>query len=266
METKYKIHASYIFFILIAVIIGLITVKWSGIPDLANLITFALTVTSLVLAVLAIGYSVYSNTSFTQNISTMTTAAQDVSKTATELSNMTGALSQKVEVIPSRIELLEGKMSERFDLMLLEGGLKKSGQVENIESADAKGHDPQKIEDAVPIKYSTFLEKSSYAGLLTLYCCIKAYKTKKAFNLKDYFKTIDWGDDSFYAGLLGALRSVGVIDFTVNEGIYNVTFIDERFNKPTIVDFVKQGIKNEKDEAMKALITKGFDGTDIYFK
>ena len=71
METEYKIHTGYVFFILIAIIIGLVTVKWSEIPKLVDYLTFALTATSLALAVLAIVYAMYSNTSFSQTISTL---------------------------------------------------------------------------------------------------------------------------------------------------------------------------------------------------
>jgi len=44
-----KIHFGYIFAILIAIIVGLITVKWSDIPSLASYLNFALGVASLVL-------------------------------------------------------------------------------------------------------------------------------------------------------------------------------------------------------------------------
>ena len=40
-----KVHAFYILLILGAVIVGLVTVAWLAIPQLAELITFALTVT-----------------------------------------------------------------------------------------------------------------------------------------------------------------------------------------------------------------------------
>jgi hypothetical protein len=62
MEEKYKIHIGYIFSILLAAIIILVTVKWGEIPRLVELIAFALTLTSLVLALIAIAYAVYSNT------------------------------------------------------------------------------------------------------------------------------------------------------------------------------------------------------------
>ena len=59
-----KIHFGYIFSILIAIIVCLVTVKWSDIPSLASYFNFALGVASLVLAVLAIVYAFLANNSF----------------------------------------------------------------------------------------------------------------------------------------------------------------------------------------------------------
>ena len=74
METKYKIHVFYILSILIAIIIILITVRWSEVPKLVDYITFALTVTSLALALLAIIYSMYSNTTLSETVSSIGTS------------------------------------------------------------------------------------------------------------------------------------------------------------------------------------------------
>src|SRR5256885_13949970 len=104
MEEKYKIHAFYILTILIAVIIILLTIRWTGIPNLVEYITFALTLTSLVLAALAIIYAFYSNSSFSQNISTLNNVSRDVSDTAKELSKATNNLSLQIESIPSQLE------------------------------------------------------------------------------------------------------------------------------------------------------------------
>src|SRR5437773_2456443 len=78
MDEKHKIHAFYILLILGSVIVGLVAVKWSTIPSLPELITFALTITSLVLAVLAIVYAYVSNSSSAQTTARLTDAAEDI--------------------------------------------------------------------------------------------------------------------------------------------------------------------------------------------
>src|ERR1051325_1597259 len=112
MEEKYKIHAIYILGILLAIIVILVTVRWAEIPALAQYISFGLTFASLLLAILAIAYSVYSNSLFSQNISSLNTASHDISNAANDISQATKNLGQKIDVIPSSIERVEGKVIE----------------------------------------------------------------------------------------------------------------------------------------------------------
>jgi hypothetical protein len=60
MDERYKIHAAYILFILVTIIVLLISVRWGGIPTLADKLSFSLTFASLVVGLLAFAYAVYS--------------------------------------------------------------------------------------------------------------------------------------------------------------------------------------------------------------
>ena len=78
MNKDYKIHSFYILLILVSIIIGLVSVNWSQVPKLVEYITFALTVSSLILAILAIVYSVYSNSSISELMGEISIATKDV--------------------------------------------------------------------------------------------------------------------------------------------------------------------------------------------
>jgi len=117
MEEKYKIHSFYILLILSAIIIVLITIKWAEIPKFADYVTFALSVTSLSLAFLAIIYSIYSNTSFTQNLSTLERSTTLLTSTSTDLSIATADLKSKVEDIPGIIKTVSEKVDQTHDLI-----------------------------------------------------------------------------------------------------------------------------------------------------
>lgn len=116
MEGKYKVHAFYILTILVSIIVILITIEWSGIPNLAEKLSFALTLASLILAVFAIAYAVYSNTTFSQAVSTLNTVSSDVSNTARQVSNAASELEREIKVIPSKLEIMEVKVGETNDL------------------------------------------------------------------------------------------------------------------------------------------------------
>jgi hypothetical protein len=116
MEEEYKIHTFYILLILISIIIGLITVKWSDIPKLVEYMTFALSVTSLVVGILAISYGVYSTSTFFQSSSAISTASTEITANSTQLTRTTEELARKVGEIPS---LLVGVKTRIDDTHLL---------------------------------------------------------------------------------------------------------------------------------------------------
>jgi predicted PurR-regulated permease PerM len=112
MDAKYKIHAFYIIGILLSIIVVLLTNNSSGIPNLGEKISFALTLASLILAVLAIGYAVYSNATISQTTSILNDASRNISNTATDISKAAQDLVLRVEEIPTRLDSVEGKVVE----------------------------------------------------------------------------------------------------------------------------------------------------------
>ena len=97
MEKNEKTHICYIFGILMVSIILLVTVKWSKVPSLTEMISFALTVCSLTLALLAIVHGIASNAGFTRNLQKMGDATQAVSQTASQINEKLRNVSQLQE-------------------------------------------------------------------------------------------------------------------------------------------------------------------------
>src|SRR5260370_8324872 len=120
MDEKARIHAFYVLLILGAIIILLITVRWSAIPRLPELITFALTVTSLVLAVLAIVYAYLSNFSSQQTTVRLADAAETIVKSAEDVRQATGQLTGQVASIPG---LVPSSTDRRTRLTLSSGSI-----------------------------------------------------------------------------------------------------------------------------------------------
>lgn len=71
-----KVHETYIAVFLLAAIVLALTLSWYDNPHLAELISFSATIASLILAVLAIGYAVYSGTGFERSMGQVILAAQ----------------------------------------------------------------------------------------------------------------------------------------------------------------------------------------------
>ncbi|ODW53216.1 hypothetical protein BBL88_16175 [Vibrio parahaemolyticus] len=167
MEEKYKIHAFYILAILTSIIIILISVEWSTIPGLRDYISFALTVFSLGLAVIAIIYSMYSNTSLSSSLSLLEGSSIKLSNTSDSLSSSTEELAMSINKIPLAIEKVESRVSATHDI------------VKNLELSTAPPEAKGKI--STEFTHETidrFVDNMSYNGLITIYILNFSYRNK----------------------------------------------------------------------------------------
>src|SRR5437763_1224208 len=117
MTTLEKTHVGYVAAILIAVIVVLLTVRFATVPNLSERLTFGLTITSLVLAVLAIAYTVYSQSSFARNATVLNDAAKEVSTTSNALSHVVDNLARKTDLIPNHLQTIEEMIIESRGMM-----------------------------------------------------------------------------------------------------------------------------------------------------
>ena len=81
-------------------IIGLVTVNWVKIPNLVEYIAFAATLVSIVLGLLAIIYAFFSNSTFSMNISALSSIAQQISNNSNTLKEAVLAVQHHAEEIP----------------------------------------------------------------------------------------------------------------------------------------------------------------------
>jgi len=152
--------------VLTAIIIVLLAVKWSDIENLANTLNFALTLTSLVLAVIAIIYAIVANSAFAGTVSHIDAAASNI--------------RDMVKEIPEKLNVIVQKTSDVHQL------------IANAASPQAKpaAQPPHLAEENAAIRNfaiaitEEFLRASSWNGLKLLYVCRSCCERKVAFDLK----------------------------------------------------------------------------------
>lgn len=208
MEEKYKVHAFYILLILCGLIIGLVAVKWHQIPDLPGLISFALTITSLVLAILAIVYAYVSNFSFQQTTVGLSRAADDVLKSAQQVRAATQQLGEQVQTIPPLLSSV-GERVERTHALMLEYSSKQDTSTPKLqESASTR------TEELV----DRFLVGSSITGLFTLLAMKHSLETRRAVPLTVLADTVSPVGGDYPYGFLVASDSAGFLTYTLESG------------------------------------------------
>lgn len=172
METKLiKIHATYIISILLAIIVLLLSVKWAKISGLVEYITFALTLSSLILAVLAIVYSMVSNNSFNNIIHSLNFSSKQLESASEGINESNRILLKEIRRIPDAIDNVDKNVSSTR--MILE-----NLSLKDAIKSDADVLEPTKLNDNV---IKSFLLNSPIRGLQSLYCMVLSYNTKTAF-------------------------------------------------------------------------------------
>lgn len=203
MNREYKIHAFYVVAILLVVIIGLATSRWGDNPKLVEYLNFAATLTSLVLAVLAIVYAFLSNASISNSVAEIGEAAKGIAKVAGDVSGASTALSAKIDSIPPQLETVTNKVNE---LLLTSGSV-------GIDSAERLSKTER---DAANIIVDIFVEQSNVAVWVAAYAFFRAFKAKREVVLKDIVDDVDFGGfiQSFHLGVLTTMHATGLLGFS----------------------------------------------------
>jgi hypothetical protein len=220
-----RIHVTYVLGILLAVIVILATVKWGAIPELVSYMSFALTVASLLLAALAIGYSIYSNGALTTSLFKIGQSADDISLSSQRVAMAADRLGEKVETIPGMMDGVSRRMEETHALM--KGYAERASSTPETKvatktetQADAKP--PQRV---VP---QGFLMGGSILGNLILLACSLSFKKKTAFQFSQLAEKVPALKQGDYAhGYVVASAAAGVLSFNAAKGVWTISSFND---------------------------------------
>ncbi len=246
MRNNIKIHFIYIIGILLAIIVTLLTVNWSGKDDLVKQISFAASISSIILAALAIIYAFFSSSSLTNTIGLFTNASNDLDKNAQIISEISSELSAKVGEIPEQI----AGMRERVEALPSE--IKEITKFATAHPGDIG--ETIKRDDLIDALFKI----SSLRGLEALFIVTMANDTNYAFILEDVDKGIKGGGSAeYYYGFITAIASIGLIAFTIKNNLLNITQVNDKI-KGQIREVAFSRAKRLNEENADSLIDVDF--------
>jgi len=245
METKYKIHAFYVLFILVTTIVVLLSVKWGDIPSLVQYFSFALTMSSLLLAILAIIYSFYSNSSNSQNVSVLNNLSQQIAQSASLVSFASDKISQQVEILPSHLMSVQEKVEETQNL--IKEYAEQASSITSKKVSDPSMMPPKMAED--------FLTISSLLGLELLYAFELGLLKHKEFtlDLEDFCSSLNITSKHYLFGFAIALLATGVFSGSTKKRNINVTSINPHLKNKIKQTLISRAEKSDKDIKQKKL-------------
>jgi hypothetical protein len=193
-------------------------VKWGDIPGLKDYISFALTVFSLGLAVLAIVYSMYSNSSLTTSLNLLESSSKKLSNTSDSLTNVTQDLHKSVSDIPESLDRVHGEMTKTRDVVSqLSGGIQIPVRTQN----DSE----QRVEYVDEI-----LSKLPPYGIAIVTIFVLANQNHFKIDHSIHMKSFSHLDLSYFHGVYVTLKAAGIIDGIRNDGGYTCTYYHSSLN------------------------------------
>jgi len=238
-----KIHYRYAISYLISAIILLLALSYYQVPDLVNKLSFALTLSSLLLAILAIFYTVAAAYKQDSQLSKLIETHSELKAAAKEIRTVSENLNSTLNVFPSHFEEISSKIDDIAEKYA-------SPNLENLPhgiKADKSSHIIDlKIDKALLAKMVANLQ---YRAMLVLYIFFQSsYKSKNI----EYTALSALGISSDYAiGFLNGFGATGLIDFKIHKKTIIPTLCSDIIydNLKSLIDLVINALeKGEKDQ------------------
>lgn len=200
-------HAWYVTGILLALLIGSISVQWAGIKDLAGVVSFALGLASLLLALIAIVQVITSSGSAEHSLGAIRETASELGTLASSINDGTIRLESVVHSV------LETNNQNRDELVALRDEVlaKNISAQENINDASSENNPESPFER----------EKLTYGPALAIYTFLRALQAEKEFVINDIKFELEESANNMHklffssviSGILSGIRTVGVFEY-----------------------------------------------------
>lgn len=217
-----KIHFLYVVGILVAIIIAISTLRLSDNQNFTSIISFAGTITSIILSVLAIFITVLSNDSLSNLMerirglidvinpakNKIDESSDKIEKTIKQLSETNSELKETSKSIEEMVQNLKKDVCDRF----------KCIEEKFNEFLNSQNNSDDSTLENCQLNVEAFLNSSSFYGLRLLYCCLLLKEREKPLKLKDFCAEDNSRNRMYYAwGFLVAAKSAGYISCKKNK-------------------------------------------------
>jgi hypothetical protein len=199
MKSAFSIHARYVIAFLVVTIIALLALTWSREDELVRYVSFAASITSLVVGILAILYAFYSNATLAGTLSGIRDAAGSVVAATDELR------TQMLD-IPGALRGVEERVTETREMLAV---LTKTTGVPQEPVVDSEGDERPRH----------FLSVMSAAGKLLLHAFKLALEKGQDMDLAKYQEITSVAPGLEYnRGILVAAAAGGLLDYEDSPG------------------------------------------------
>lgn len=233
---------SYIYYASILTLLGIVAFSnaFYGNRDVLDFVSLASALISIILAVVTILYSFYSNSQSAGQIETLNNAAKSVEKATLSYSESAESLQENINKIIAAVNRVEAKTDRLIGM--------------TSDSVSGTGANQVLIKNFnIDTYIKEYIDLSSPIGTIAMYACIKSKDKNKDWNL-DLF--VSENNQFYCSGFLISTTSAGFITLTIDFSNGNVSvsdyigiikgYIYSKISKSVFADDL-QNIKNNID-------------------
>lgn len=245
-----KVHVYYISGLLIFIIIELITyvcINNDHTDQIVGYISFASTISSLFLSVVAIIYAIVSNNQGEAQYQKIDKVSDRISISVDKFLSMSESLSQKIIYISSQLE--DVKKTTSYSKNIMENYIIK--QQSNVHSSNVlseqidgefdKSNTPAKLVENI---IDGFINTGSYFGNIVLLACVFSYKKQQPFSTEE----INPEFSKYLYAYIVASTALGVVSTRVEKDKFVVYSVLPTL-EVKIIHYIENFISNSAPEA-----------------
>lgn len=252
-----RLHLGYICGICIFLIVEFATyicIQSDHSVEIVSYISFALTLSSLILSVVAIIYAIVSNNKGEVQYGKIDTASSKITDSVSEFSKKSEELTQGLSDVLTKLDEVKNISIETRDNVsqMNRAGLNNpkdsqsdikqslsSDQVDNtttdeVEKEDGIDIEKQVVEaknqasqDTIDRVVSGFVNMGSFVGNLSLLACVYSHDVNKPFNASDIFPPSSQDNNMYIFGYIIASTALGVVTAqNINGKIQVINYYD----------------------------------------
>lgn len=197
---------SYIYYASILTLLGIIVFSnaFYGNRNVLDFVSLASALISIILAVVTILYSFYSNSQSAGQVEILNNAAKTVEKATLSYSESAESLQENIKKIIDTVNRVEKKTDQIIGMTSESAsGFGKNNNFRYL-NGDLKNFD-------IDLYVNSYINTTSPLGIIAMYACIKSKDINKAWNLN--LLTSDF-NQNYCCGYLISIASVGFITLT----------------------------------------------------
>lgn len=245
---------SYIYYASILTLLGIVafSTAFYGNRNVLDFVSLASALISIILAVVTILYSFYSNSQSSGQIETLKKAANSVEKATLSYSESAESLQENIRKIIDAINRVEKKTDQII-------GMKSStrSDTEKNDNFEYLNGGSQNFDLETYIK--TYINTVSPLGIMAMYACIKSKDCNKTWNLNLF--TND-SNQNYCCGFMISINGTGFISLNINFSNKEIIIFNYL---PQVKDFVTQWIDHTDISKIEGL-QEIKNGIDQYFE